>query len=30
MEDTFKKARDLKRKLRDELAQLEKEFGRRP
>ena len=28
MEDTFKKARDVKRKLRDELAQLEKEFGR--
>ncbi len=28
MEDTFKKARDVKRKLREELAQLEKEFGR--
>jgi ATP-dependent Lon protease len=28
MEDTFKKARDVKRKLRDELGQLEKEFGR--
>jgi lon-related putative ATP-dependent protease len=28
MEDTFKKVRDIKRKLRDELSHLEKEFGR--
>jgi predicted ATP-dependent protease len=28
MEDTFKKARDVERKQREELAQLEKEFGR--
>ncbi len=28
MEDTFKKARDIKKKLREELSHLEKEFGR--